>query len=204
MGSLPQGLKEKPKFRNGDTIHFLGQAVSVSIILTDEDRDEQAGRREGKRPRSQNTCKVELKTEANGNADEKILIIHWPNTLGKPKPQMIHELLKEWYKQNAKAIIKERVQMWSHTMKLSYNRITIKDQRTRWGSCSTLRNLNFNWRLVMAPLAVLDYVVVHELAHLVEMNHSARFWSIVESYFPDFKECKDWLKHNGMTLFYIP
>jgi predicted metal-dependent hydrolase len=83
---------------------------------------------------------------------------------------------------------------------VTFERITIRDQRTRWGSCSTIGALSFNWRLVLAPLDVLDYVVVHELCHLREHNHSARFWTLLESRRPDFRACRDWLDDYGPEL----
>jgi len=79
-------------------------------------------------------------------------------------------------------------------------RITIRDQRTRWGSCSSNGNLSFNWRLVLAPFEVLDYVVVHEVCHLREANHSRRFWRLVESRRPAWREQKAWLDEHGPEL----
>jgi hypothetical protein len=80
------------------------------------------------------------------------------------------------------------------------NRIQIRDQRTRWGSCSPAGNLSFNWRLVLAPFEVLDYVVVHEVCHLREANHSRRFWRLVESRRPEWREQKAWLNEHGAEL----
>jgi predicted metal-dependent hydrolase len=79
-------------------------------------------------------------------------------------------------------------------------RIQIRDQRSRWGSCSTRGTLSFNWRLVLAPFEVLDYVVVHELCHLREPNHSRRFWSLVEKRRPDWRTHRDWLHEHGPEL----
>ena len=81
------------------------------------------------------------------------------------------------------------------------NRITLRDTRSRWGSCSSARNLMFSWRLVFAPYEVLDYVVSHEVAHLRHMNHSARFWLCVESICPDYLAWKDWLRDHGSELY---
>lgn len=85
-------------------------------------------------------------------------------------------------------------------MNLEYNRIFIRSQKTRWGSCSRLKNLSFNWRLVMAPIEVIDYLIVHEMAHIEEMNHSASFWRLVEKACPDYKAHRRWLKEHGPAL----
>ncbi|MDE6995855.1 MAG: M48 family metallopeptidase [Lachnospiraceae bacterium] len=82
----------------------------------------------------------------------------------------------------------------------TYNRITIRDQKTRWGSCSAKGTLSFNWRLMLAPPAILDYVVVHELCHLTHMDHSAAFWQAVESVYPDYRSARQWLKEHGQEL----
>ncbi len=82
----------------------------------------------------------------------------------------------------------------------TYNRITIRDQKTRWGSCSARGTLSFNWRLMLAPPAILDYVVVHELCHLTHMNHSPAFWQAVEAVCPDYRDSRRWLKEHGQEL----
>jgi predicted metal-dependent hydrolase len=83
---------------------------------------------------------------------------------------------------------------------VSYGRITIRNQKTRWGSCSGKGNLNFNCLLMLAPPEVLDYVVVHELCHRREMNHSPRFWALVEQVLPDWRQRRQWLKTHGDAL----
>ncbi len=90
-----------------------------------------------------------------------------------------------------------RVRHYEKIMGLSCNRITVKNQKTRWGSCSNKKNLNFNYKLAYMPEKILDYVVVHELAHLRQMNHSREFWSLVERYLPDYRERRKWLKEHG-------
>ena len=102
--------------------------------------------------------------------------------------------------EDAARIISARVSYFAPLLGVTYNRITIRTQRTRWGSCSGKGNLNFNRLLALAPGSVLDYVVVHELCHLREMNHSPRFWALVESILPDYKQSKKWLKENGNAL----
>ena len=87
----------------------------------------------------------------------------------------------------AHQVFSRKALYYSRLMSVTYNRITVREQKTRWGSCSSRRNLNFNWRLLLAPDEIVDYVVVHELAHLREMNHSAKFYAIIESILPDYK-----------------
>ena len=100
----------------------------------------------------------------------------------------------------SKQIIPEKVAYYARLMGVTYGRITIRNQKTRWGSCSREGNLNFNCLLMMAPPEVLDYVVVHELSHRLEMNHSAMFWAQVEKVIPDYREKRKWLKEHGGRL----
>ena len=94
-------------------------------------------------------------------------------------------------------VIPERVRYYAPLVGVTYGRITIRNQRTRWGSCSAKGNLNFNCLLMLMPPEILDYVVVHELAHRREMNHSPAFWAIVESVLPDYRTRRQWLKEHG-------
>lgn len=100
-------------------------------------------------------------------------------------------------KKEAKKKIHERAEYYAEIMDVSYGRIAVKEQKTRWGSCSARGNLNFNWKLILMPEEILDYVVVHELAHRKELNHSPAFWKVVEDVMPDYKERRHWLKTAG-------
>lgn len=108
--------------------------------------------------------------------------------------------LEKRYKEAARSYIPKRVAYYHAMTGGTYNRITIRDQKTRWGSCSSKGTLSFNWRLMLAPPAILDYVVVHELCHLTHMNHSPMFWQAVESVCPDYKNARKWLKEHGNEL----
>ncbi|MBO5209101.1 MAG: M48 family metallopeptidase [Lachnospiraceae bacterium] len=108
--------------------------------------------------------------------------------------------LEKRYKDAARDYIPKRVAYFQTMTGGQYARITIRDQKTRWGSCSGNGTLSFNWRLMLAPPAILDYVVVHELCHLTHMNHSAAFWAAVESVYPDYKTARKWLKEHGHEL----
>lgn len=117
--------------------------------------------------------------------------------VGLPKftDAQMHELV-----QQAKAVIPERVACYAPLVGVTYGRITIRNQHTRWGSCSSKGNLNFNCLLMLAPAEVLDYVVVHELCHRKEMNHSPKFWAEVARVFPNYRQSQHWLKGNGQKL----
>lgn len=116
------------------------------------------------------------------------------------KIQPLSETEQRLYRDKAREIFEQKVSYYAQMMGVSYGRIAIRDQKTRWGSCSGEGNLNFNWRLIFAPAGVLDYVVVHELAHRKEMNHSPRFWRVVEDTMPEYRKYQKWLKENGRGL----
>lgn len=110
------------------------------------------------------------------------------------------EIIYSWYKSEAAKKIKERCEWFSKKTGYYPNSIKITDARKRWGSCSSKGNLNFNWRLILVPLEVLDYVIVHELIHMDQPNHSKFFWNKVRSIIPDFEKHRAWLKHHGSLL----
>lgn len=116
------------------------------------------------------------------------------------KSTNVKTYLTSWYKQQANKIIGERVKYYAHLAKLNYKSVTITSAETRWGSCSSQKTLNFNWRLIMAPLEVIDYVVTHELAHLTELNHSVDFWETVRKMYPLYRQYRTWLKRHGELL----
>lgn len=100
------------------------------------------------------------------------------------------------YQEQAHRVLTEKTAYYAKRMGVTYGRISIRSQKTRWGSCSSKGNLNYNWKLILCPEGVQDYVVVHELAHRKEMNHSKAFYQIVEQILPDYRECVQWLKEH--------
>ncbi len=108
--------------------------------------------------------------------------------------------LLSWYKREAKKVLLERVEFFAQKHGLVYRLVRINAARTRWGSCSGKGSLNFTFRLVMAPISVIDYVVAHELAHLAHPNHSQKFWQAVAVIYPNFERERRWLKENGHLL----
>jgi predicted metal-dependent hydrolase len=115
-------------------------------------------------------------------------------------PKQRQTLLAQIYRRLAKMLIAERVKQYAAIMGVMPAAIKINGAKTRWGSCSAKKSLNFSWRLVMADNAVIDYVVVHELAHICEMNHSPRFWAVVAKVLPDYKERQKRLKELQQRL----
>lgn len=133
--------------------------------------------------------------------DEQKLRVKIPSTIAADRHHdYCHQQVLGWLKAQARTTLNTEVFQLCSELGLKYRNIAIKDTRSRWGSCSGKTNLNFNWRLIMAPAEVLQYVVVHETAHLQEMNHSARFWALVQQRCPDFHRHRDWLKKHGAEI----
>lgn len=109
-------------------------------------------------------------------------------------------VFERWYRAQAKQVINERVDLYACQHNFQYKRIGITSARTRWGSCSANGSLNFSWRLILAPIESVDYVVVHELVHTVFHNHSREFWKKVEGIMPDYKERRRWLRNHVQQL----
>lgn len=111
--------------------------------------------------------------------------------------------LQNWLKKQARLALHEAVAIYEPHIRLKPHKIMVRDTKSRWGSCSSRKTLSFSWRLIMAPPHILHYVVAHEMAHLMEMNHGPDFWRIVEKLYPDWKEARRWLKAEGSRLMLI-
>lgn len=166
-----QSLSAEKELRSGDTVSYLGRDLEL------------------------------VKRETHSGVDGVTLE---GNTLavspGLFKNGILKLALEQWYRTEAAKLINERADKLSSQMGISYKRIVIRGQKTRWGSCSHKKNLSFNWKLIMAPEPVIDYVIIHELTHLKEMNHSKRFWELVAQYCPRWREYKKWLKQHEADL----
>lgn len=112
----------------------------------------------------------------------------------------VKKAIRLWYIQQFKQISSERIKLYSKSIDVFPKKVVIKEQKTRWGSCSSRGNINLNWKLIMSPIEILDYVIIHELCHLIEMNHSRKFWNAVVNFCPQYKNCRAWLKQNGNML----
>jgi predicted metal-dependent hydrolase len=112
----------------------------------------------------------------------------------------LREIFIRWYRDQAARFFPQRVAFHAARMGLRFPPVRISGARKRWGSCSPRGKLSFSWRLIMAPPGVIDYVVIHELAHIPVRNHSCQFWNLLESFMPDFKNQKKWLRENGSNL----
>jgi predicted metal-dependent hydrolase len=110
------------------------------------------------------------------------------------------KLFRQWYEEAASERILLRVLKSAKALGVVLNQAKIVDNRFRWGSCTPKNNVNLNWRLIKAPMFVIDYVIVHELAHLIEANHTSRFWNIVNAQAPGMEKAKTWLKEHGQFL----
>lgn len=120
--------------------------------------------------------------------------------LGSDLARRAGVLFRTWYRARAREVLEDRVERFARRMGLTVRAVRITDAKERWGSCSASGTLNFAWRLVMAPPGIIDYVVVHELAHLVELNHSRLFWDCVARILPDHRTRRRWLREHEHLL----
>ncbi len=105
-----------------------------------------------------------------------------------------------WYQSRGLKKLKERVAMYAKRLDLEPQKVILKDLRSQWGSCTSRGEIAFNWKIVVAPISIIDYVVAHELCHIVHHDHSKEFWRLLQSIMPDYKERKEWLRVNGSLL----
>lgn len=120
--------------------------------------------------------------------------------LSKANRDRANKIFKNWYKRKAKELLLPKIKYYSDTLGVDYNKVLIREMKYRWASCTNMSNLVFNWRIIKAPMFVIEYLIVHELAHLLESNHTDNFWNLVKIQIPNYLKAKEWLKVNGNIL----
>ncbi|MDR3566693.1 MAG: SprT family zinc-dependent metalloprotease [Syntrophobacteraceae bacterium] len=176
--ALETNLKREPKageksFQTGETIHYLGKEYRL---------------------------RVEPGGPPGVTVDEGHICVRFCGEKGLDAPSMVKEQLTAWYVSRMLAKARERVTRYAARIGVSPGRVTIKSMQSRWGSCSTSGRISLAWNIIMAPEEVIDYLIVHELCHLVHHNHSEQYWALVGSILPDHRERRKWLRVNGGRL----
>jgi len=138
----------------------------------------------------------------NGEKNHKIVAEEIVLAEKKVNKSTVKDELEKFYRKQARSYFTSLVEDWAGQIKVNPNRIFIRNQRTRWGSCSSKNNLNFNFRLIMAPPPVVEYMIVHELCHLRERNHGAKFKQLLEFHCPGYRKQERWLKENSVELIF--
>ena len=119
---------------------------------------------------------------------------------GKRNSEYIKAAIEQWYRTKALSRLIDKTKRYSAILKVEPTSINLKDYKAMWGSCSPKGVVSYNWRIILAPHKIVDYIVVHELCHLIEPNHSSKYWKQVRSVIPDYENSKEWLKNNGSSL----
>ncbi|WPC42264.1 SprT family zinc-dependent metalloprotease [Clostridium sp. JS66] len=167
-------LEEKTSLKNGYKLLYLGIQLKLELFYEKPDN-------------------------CNFFIDNESFKVYFDGNIGLDEDGIKNHII-EIYKKQAKKVLIERTKIYSKLINANPLKVTIKSQKTLWGSCSSKRNINYNYKIIMAPIEVVDYLVVHELCHLIHMNHSKQYWSTVQSILPDYKIRRRWLKDNGFKL----
>lgn len=141
-----------------------------------------------------------LEVDASDHRDPPLKLSFGNFVLNRDYVEEARDVFIEWYKKEAKEKIEGRIRYYSDRFHLLPEGARITSAKSRWGSCSRDNRLSFSWRIVMAPLRIIDYILVHELVHIKEKNHSRNFWAALEKILPDYKESRVWLRKNGHRL----
>lgn len=170
--AIEQKSRPVHEFKTGEEFYYRGKRLMLNLIVnTDRKR-------------------IMVKKQAG-----KLLVVSFSS-----EKEVIKEAIIRWYREQAREILTDKIAYFQKFVGKPVGEIRIKEQKSRWGSCSGKGNLNFNWKIIMAPDEIIDYLVVHELCHLLHMNHSKEFWGSVEAILPDYKIREKWLKKNGTLL----
>jgi predicted metal-dependent hydrolase len=165
------------EFVSGESFPYLGKLYRLKVMKTAEDTIRKCRLVNGR-----------FLVEINGNHETEV------------NRTVVKKALVDWYLERAETKIKERVDRFSQQIGKWPVSIKIKNQERRWGSCSRNGSIRFNWKVIMAPISILDYVIVHELCHLIYPHHSTQFWQKVQSIIPGYRRRRDWLKANSLQI----
>lgn len=132
--------------------------------------------------------------------ENKVIFDHDYKTIRAKRDLLDLKIQEKWLRDVAKQYISRRINELAEKFGFEYNQLFIRDQRKKWGNCSKEKNISLNWRLIKAPLFVIDYLIIHELVHTLVMNHSHKFWTLLRSYYPDYKDAVNWLDKYGNSL----
>jgi hypothetical protein len=129
------------------------------------------------------------------------LVVHIPKEYSKSrKESTVKKLLEQWYQERALVKLQEKTKRLARKVGVEPKSVTIKSYKGRWGGCNSKQELFFNWKIIIAPNRIVDYVVTHELVHLIHHDHGKSYWKRLKSVFPEYEDCKEWLKVNGRNL----
>jgi hypothetical protein len=131
---------------------------------------------------------------------QKVIINHEHRTITAKRDLTDSFIQEKWYRNIAKKHLTKRTEQLAEKLNFSFNKLYIREARNKWGNCSTEKNISLNWKLIKAPEYVIDYIIIHELLHTVVMNHTNKFWTLLKSYYPNYKESINWLEQYGNSL----
>lgn len=171
-------LKQPVKYIDGECFLYRGNVIVLKIIKHPHQR-----------------IRVLL--------EGQVLKVYLPQDLqDRDYVSNVQAALFSWYKTQARRVLQDKLDKQSNRMQVAFQSFRLKEQKTRWGSCSSKGNINLNWRIIMAPDEAIDYIVIHELAHLTHLNHSEYFWHRVAAFMPEYANWKKWFKDHGQELRY--
>ena len=175
----PRPRPRLPQLKQGDSFLFLGRKVTLQCVVT-------------------------LRKKVFFSAFEDVLLLHVPQAQWlRDGRYSFYELMLQFYEKEGRAWINKRTQLWAEQMKLHPKKVKFRAPKTRWGSCSSAGSINFNWKLIVFNPEVIDYVIIHELAHLQHLNHSRTYWELVEKHCPDYKIYEKVLKTNHTDVQFL-
>lgn len=176
LQKLPIDETTRHEYVSGETFLFAGREYPLHII--EEDR-----------------------TRINLSTDDESFIAKIPRTISdSERKDKLKKKFIDFYKKRGLDIVKPQIEKLTNALGISYKNISINSAQSRWGSCSTKGNINFSWKLFLAPPEIIEYVVIHEVCHLVHHNHGKEFWELVHSFDSDYKNHRKWLQTRGHTL----